>query len=92
MLVHESVADRFVELLVAKTKALKYGDPMDPDTDMQDAAGRAQVGAHRHLRDHAVGRQRGEPDAHQAGKQVVEQLLHGVDVGHRVLLGGEGIC
>jgi aldehyde dehydrogenase (NAD+) len=34
MLVHESVADRFVELLVAKTKALKYGDPMDPDTDM----------------------------------------------------------
>jgi putative phosphonoacetaldehyde dehydrogenase len=34
MLVHESVADQFVELLVAKTKALKYGDPMDPDTDM----------------------------------------------------------
>jgi len=34
MLVHESVADRFVELLVAKTKALKYGDPMDPATDM----------------------------------------------------------
>ncbi|MDN8677505.1 aldehyde dehydrogenase family protein, partial [Staphylococcus aureus] len=34
MLVHESVADQFVELLVAKTRALKYGDPMDPDTDM----------------------------------------------------------
>ena len=34
MLVHESVADRFVELLVAKTRALKWGDPMDPDTDM----------------------------------------------------------
>lgn len=34
MLVHESVADRFVELLVEKTKALKYGDPMDPSVDM----------------------------------------------------------
>lgn len=34
MLVHEAVADQFVELLVAKTRALKYGDPMDPATDM----------------------------------------------------------
>ncbi|WP_432730693.1 phosphonoacetaldehyde dehydrogenase [Variovorax sp. W6] len=34
MLVHEAVADRFVELLVRKTEALKYGDPMDPHTDM----------------------------------------------------------
>jgi putative phosphonoacetaldehyde dehydrogenase len=34
MLVQESVADRFVELLLEKTKALKYGDPMDPKTDM----------------------------------------------------------
>lgn len=34
MLVHESVADRFVELLVEKTKELKYGDPMDPNVDM----------------------------------------------------------
>jgi aldehyde dehydrogenase (NAD+) len=34
MLVHEAVADRFVELLVQKTKALKYGDPMDPSMDM----------------------------------------------------------
>ncbi|WP_418119709.1 phosphonoacetaldehyde dehydrogenase [Variovorax sp. 350MFTsu5.1] len=34
MLVHEAVADQFVELLVRKTKALKYGDPMDPHTDM----------------------------------------------------------
>ena len=34
MLVHEKVADRFVELLVQKTQALKYGDPMDPHTDM----------------------------------------------------------
>jgi aldehyde dehydrogenase (NAD+) len=34
MLVHERVADEFVERLVAKTKALKYGDPLDPATDM----------------------------------------------------------
>ncbi|MCW5235801.1 phosphonoacetaldehyde dehydrogenase [Verminephrobacter eiseniae] len=34
MLVHERVADRFVELLVKKTKALRYGDPFDADVDM----------------------------------------------------------
>ena len=34
MLVQESVADRFVELLVEKTKAVKYGDPFDPAMDM----------------------------------------------------------
>ncbi len=34
LLVHESVADRFVELLVEKSRAVAYGDPMDPDTDM----------------------------------------------------------
>jgi aldehyde dehydrogenase (NAD+) len=34
MLVQESVADRFVELLLARTKTIKFGDPMDPDTDM----------------------------------------------------------
>ncbi|QIL83025.1 phosphonoacetaldehyde dehydrogenase [Diaphorobacter sp. HDW4A] len=34
MLVHESVADRFVELLVEKTKVIKYGDPMDANVDM----------------------------------------------------------
>ncbi|QYY29397.1 MULTISPECIES: phosphonoacetaldehyde dehydrogenase [Cupriavidus] len=34
MLVQESVADRFVELLVAKTQEVKYGDPLDPATDM----------------------------------------------------------
>jgi aldehyde dehydrogenase (NAD+) len=34
MLVQESVADRFVELLVEKTRALKYGDPFDPTMDM----------------------------------------------------------
>jgi putative phosphonoacetaldehyde dehydrogenase len=34
MLVQESVADRFVALLIAKTAAINYGDPMDPGTDM----------------------------------------------------------
>jgi phosphonoacetaldehyde dehydrogenase len=34
MLVQESVADRFVELLVEKTLAVKYGDPFDPTMDM----------------------------------------------------------
>jgi aldehyde dehydrogenase (NAD+) len=34
MLVQDSVADRFVEMLVAKTKAWSYGDPMDGKLDM----------------------------------------------------------
>jgi putative phosphonoacetaldehyde dehydrogenase len=34
MLVQESVADRFVELLVERTRAVKYGDPYDPAMDM----------------------------------------------------------
>jgi phosphonoacetaldehyde dehydrogenase len=34
MLVQESVADRFVELLVENTRAVRYGDPFDPAMDM----------------------------------------------------------
>ncbi|HSQ10247.1 MAG TPA: phosphonoacetaldehyde dehydrogenase [Burkholderiaceae bacterium] len=34
MLVHASVADDFVVRLVAKSKAVKCGDPLDPATDM----------------------------------------------------------
>ncbi|MEW5880302.1 MAG: phosphonoacetaldehyde dehydrogenase [Pseudomonadota bacterium] len=34
ILVHERVADRFVERLVEKTEAVRYGDPLDPATDM----------------------------------------------------------
>ncbi len=34
MLVQESVAESFVELLVAKTKAWTFGDPMDPKVEM----------------------------------------------------------
>jgi phosphonoacetaldehyde dehydrogenase len=34
MLVHERVADAFVARLVERTRAWRYGDPMDPDVDM----------------------------------------------------------
>jgi aldehyde dehydrogenase (NAD+) len=34
ILVQESIAERFVELLVEKTRAVRYGDPFDPDMDM----------------------------------------------------------
>nr|WP_236904669.1 phosphonoacetaldehyde dehydrogenase [Collimonas fungivorans] len=34
MIVHQAVADEFVEKLVAKTRAIKFGDPMDPNNDM----------------------------------------------------------
>jgi len=34
ILVQDSVADRFVDLLVEKTRAVKYGDPFDPAMDM----------------------------------------------------------
>ncbi len=34
MIVHQAVADRFVERLVEKTLELRFGDPTRPDTDM----------------------------------------------------------
>jgi putative phosphonoacetaldehyde dehydrogenase len=34
ILVVEAVADAFVEILKGKVEAIKYGDPMDPDTDV----------------------------------------------------------
>jgi putative phosphonoacetaldehyde dehydrogenase len=34
LLVHEAVADRFTEQVVAKTEAWRYGDPMDRGNDM----------------------------------------------------------
>jgi phosphonoacetaldehyde dehydrogenase len=34
ILVHEAMAERFTALLVEKTRAVKYGDPMDLKTDM----------------------------------------------------------
>ena len=34
ILVQESVADRFVPLVLKKAKAIRFGDPMDPDTQL----------------------------------------------------------
>jgi aldehyde dehydrogenase (NAD+) len=34
MLAQESIAERFVALLLEKTRAIRYGDPMDRETDM----------------------------------------------------------
>ena len=34
ILVHESVADQFTELVLEKTRAIRYGDPMDESMDM----------------------------------------------------------
>jgi aldehyde dehydrogenase (NAD+) len=34
ILVQQSVADRFVELLVERTRAVRFGDPFDPSMDM----------------------------------------------------------
>lgn len=34
LLVHESLADRFAEELAAKTEAINYGNPFDPDVEM----------------------------------------------------------
>lgn len=34
LLVHEAVAERFTELVVEKTRAWRYGDPADPQSEM----------------------------------------------------------
>jgi aldehyde dehydrogenase (NAD+) len=34
VLLHSAIADRFVDLLLSKVKALKYGDPLDPNNDI----------------------------------------------------------
>jgi phosphonoacetaldehyde dehydrogenase len=34
ILVQNKIADRFVELTLAKAKKIKFGDPMNPDTDL----------------------------------------------------------
>jgi aldehyde dehydrogenase (NAD+) len=65
MIVHEAVADKFVELLVAKTKAIKYGDPMNPETDMGTVIDEAS----------AIYCQEAVNDAVKAGAK----LLHGND-------------
>ena len=56
MLVQASVADRFVELLLAKTKAIKYGDPMNPDTDMGTVIDEAAARSFEDKVNEAIGR------------------------------------
>jgi phosphonoacetaldehyde dehydrogenase len=34
VLVHEAVADRFAAMVADKARAIRFGDPMDPDTDL----------------------------------------------------------
>jgi len=34
ILVQERIADKFVEKVLAKAKAIRFGDPMDPETDL----------------------------------------------------------
>jgi acyl-CoA reductase-like NAD-dependent aldehyde dehydrogenase len=41
ILVHEAVADRFSERLIAKMGALRVGDPLDPETDVGPLISRA---------------------------------------------------
>jgi aldehyde dehydrogenase (NAD+) len=56
MLVQASVADRFVELLLAKTKAIKYGDPMNLDTDMGTVIDEAAARSFEDKVNEAIGR------------------------------------
>ncbi|NLU70488.1 aldehyde dehydrogenase family protein [Streptomyces sp. HNM0574] len=44
LLVHESVADRVVDAVVARARALRVGDPLDPATGMGAQSGEACVG------------------------------------------------
>jgi aldehyde dehydrogenase (NAD+) len=55
MLVHEAVADRFVELLLARTRAWTYGDPMDPALDMGTVIDEAAATRFEALVNEAVG-------------------------------------
>src|SRR5256885_14469594 len=52
LLAQDSVAERFIELLLEKTRAIKYRDPMDPTTDLgtviDEAAARSLEGKGNH--------------------------------------------
>lgn len=56
MLVHEKIADEFVELLVQKTKAINYGDPFDPEVDMGTVIDEAAAKSFEEKVDDAVAR------------------------------------
>eukprot|EP00300_Choanocystis_sp_HF-7_P030990 c4002_g1_i1.p1 GENE.c4002_g1_i1~~c4002_g1_i1.p1 ORF type:complete len:527 (-),score=100.64 c4002_g1_i1:100-1638(-) len=42
LIVHDSIKDRFVEALVAKTMAIELGDPIDPQTQLGSVASQRQ--------------------------------------------------
>ncbi|MFI1534844.1 aldehyde dehydrogenase [Streptomyces anandii] len=44
LLVHSSVAERVTEAVVARARALRVGDPLDPDTEMGALVGEAHLG------------------------------------------------
>jgi putative phosphonoacetaldehyde dehydrogenase len=56
MIVQESVADRFVELLLERTRAVKYGDPMDVAIDMGTVIDEAAAKSFEAKVEDAVGR------------------------------------
>jgi putative phosphonoacetaldehyde dehydrogenase len=56
ILVHEQVAEGFVERLVARTKAWTYGDPMDPAVEMGTVIDEAAAAAIEAKVNDAVGR------------------------------------
>jgi putative phosphonoacetaldehyde dehydrogenase len=56
ILVHEHVADRFVELLLAKTRAVTHGDPADPKTDMGTVIDKAAATSFQRRVDDAIAR------------------------------------
>ena len=55
MLVHEKVAAAFTELVVEKTRAWKWGDPMNPDNDMGTVIDEAAARRFQQVVDEAVG-------------------------------------
>lgn len=49
MYVHEDIYDAFMEKFLAKTKALKVGDPMDPTTEMGPKVNKSELNNMEHL-------------------------------------------
>ena len=56
MLVHNAVADRFIGLLLEKSRAIVYGDPMDAKTDMGTVIDEAAARGFEERVNDAVGR------------------------------------
>ena len=56
ILVHEAIADPFIERLVARTEAWSYGDPMDPDIEMGTVIDEAAAAAFEAKVNEATGR------------------------------------